>query len=364
MSLARLPTLPMDDITSLLVHQIDSELCTGGQVARTVGGEVEQWCAGADGLGQPIGHDTVAAIYCASKPALAFAVRRLAAKGALPTDATMGELVDVALGAPDATVFDLLNHTAGVHSADGETLKLYGRDAKRGIAMAASAPPGWSADRDAAYSEYMAWALLAEAIESVADLPWPAVVAELVLEPAGVEGRFVPVFEQSSFHSEIDRVRVNIDLRDRAVPLLNERGQSFACEPIPGYGAFASAAGLAQLVHRHLTDPTLAVSALSGSGARRGYRWDDVMHLRGDMQEGLMADLASYGVLGASPRSIGHTGLMGLTTVIHEPGLGETTAITYFGLIDGPTATQVRRPAMLEALGFATSMGREAPVDA
>lgn len=74
------------------------------------------------------------------------------------------------------------------------------------------------------------------------------------------------------------------------------------------------------------------------------------MDARVDTQNGLLADLGAYGVVGASRESIGHTGLMGLTTVIHEPARQITTAINYFGLIDGPTATQIRRPQLLELL--------------
>lgn len=342
----------MDEVATLLEAQISSGLCTGAQVARISDGRTERWAAGVDGIRQAIDHDTLSAIYCASKPLLALTVHRLASTGTLQVEAKVGDILGEAVGMPDTIVSDLLNHSAGLHIEDGETLKLYGYRQKREIALAAQPASGWIPGRDAGYSEYIGWAVLAEMVETATGSPWPAVVAELVLAPAGVTDQVVPVFERSSYRAMAERLRINIDLRGRAVPLLNERGPTFACEANPGYGAFASATGLAEVLHTYLTDPNLKVEALTEPALRRGYRWDEVMHLRGDTQNGLLADLGSYGVLGASPDSLGHTGLMGLTTVLHEPERGETVAITYFGLIDGPTATQIRRPELLASLGF------------
>lgn len=157
----------MDEIDRLIRRQIAAELCTGAQVAVAARTGLRTWSAGADGIDQAIDDSTFSALYCASKPILAFAVHALAAAGVMPLTATVGEILGpAAVGAPTATVADLLNHTAGVHSADSETLKFNGHVRKRAIAQQAAPPSGWSSDTDAGYSEYVGWAILAEMVEA------------------------------------------------------------------------------------------------------------------------------------------------------------------------------------------------------
>lgn len=341
----------MDDPADILRHQVSSGLCVGAQVAAIDRSGPRTWSVGTDGLGRPIEDGTISAVYCASKPLLAFAVHALMSERALSPSTTVGEILGLrGTASPLVAVSALLNHTAGLHAADGETLKLRGSIGKQSIARRAVPPHGWSSERDAGYSEYVAWSVLAEVVGAVAGEPWQRIVDRYVIAPAGASDEVFPVIDRSSYLTLVDRIRVNMDLRDRPTPLLNERGPTFACEANPGYGAYASARGLATVVHEHLTQEHLSSKALADSQQRRGYRWDEVMHARVDTQNGLLVDLPSYGVIGASSDSIGHTGLMGLTTVVHEPIPQTTVVITYFGLIDGPTATGVRRPDLLRCL--------------
>lgn len=174
----------MDEVTDLIDRQIAEGLCTGAQIAKATGTglqrQVHTWTAGVDGIGQTIEESSLSAIYCASKPLLAFAMHAMSDAGTLQLGEPVGPILGAELvGAPDATISDLLNHTAGVHTGDSGALKLYGFERKRAIARGASPPDGWSSENHAAYSEYAAWSILADVIEATMGQPWTEAVNAL-----------------------------------------------------------------------------------------------------------------------------------------------------------------------------------------
>src|SRR5690606_19434543 len=149
-------------------------------------------------------------------------------------------------------------------------------------AVSARAPAGWDPASGAGYSEFIAWRLLALAVEVATNAPWPDVVDALVLDRLGVS-RDVHVALDRERAS--DRLGVNIDLRTRPRPMLSEMSSSFT-SPNAAYGTFATATGLCRVLHCLATDPAAPGQTLLGE-QRRGHRWDEVMQATVDTQPGL-----------------------------------------------------------------------------
>ncbi|HMJ78543.1 MAG TPA: serine hydrolase domain-containing protein, partial [Iamia sp.] len=323
------------------------ELCRGVQVAWEGPDGAATVAVGHDGLGRPVRPDTVFAVCCAAKPLLAIAVAGLCEMGVLADlDVRLPELCPTVDGA-DVSLRSLLDHTAGLHAADGEHLKLRSAAGQLGAALVARCTrPGWDPSTQAGYSELIAWQLVALAVEAATGTSWVEVVEELVVGPTGGHP---DVHVHLRPDVDADRVGTNLDLRGRARPLLNETAPSFRA-PNPAYGCFATAAGLTRVLHALATEPsTVGRSVLDQPG--RGRRRDEVMQTVADARPGLLLDLPDYGVVGAAPGAFGHTGLMGLTTILHGPTIATTATITFVGLIDGPTSVGVRRPRLLRLLG-------------
>jgi CubicO group peptidase (beta-lactamase class C family) len=153
-------------------------------------GPPEYLVIGADGAGRPLSEDSLFPIASVTKLATALAILRLADRGALAIDDPLDRhLPDAAAARDGVTLRTLLSHSAGLPDDVDPELAPYTPTldwsvlSRACLATPPVAPPGTVVR----YSN-VDLGLLGLVIERLAGQPYPAAVADLVLEPLGMEG--------------------------------------------------------------------------------------------------------------------------------------------------------------------------------
>jgi CubicO group peptidase (beta-lactamase class C family) len=153
-------------------------------------GPIESIAVGRDARGRPLAADSLVPIASITKLATALAVLRLADAGLLSVDdALSAYLPEAAAARPGVTLRRLLSHTAGLPADFAPGALAYDRSlswpklAAACLHLEPIAGPGVRVG----YSN-IGYALAASVVERVTDRPFPAALAELVLEPLGIEG--------------------------------------------------------------------------------------------------------------------------------------------------------------------------------
>jgi beta-lactamase class C len=151
---------------------------------------IEYLSAGTDALGRQLARDSLFPVASITKLATALAVLRLAEMGALSLDDPIDQHLPSAAGAePGVTIRTLLCHTSGlpVEAAGAGAMYAPGLDwprlATACLLTSLEAPPGTRVQ----YSN-VGYGLLAVVAEHQTGKDFPAALAELVLDPLGVEG--------------------------------------------------------------------------------------------------------------------------------------------------------------------------------
>ncbi|WP_156160793.1 serine hydrolase domain-containing protein [Demequina maris] len=164
---------------------------TDGEVTEAGGRGVTR--AGSD---TPVTPDTPFVIGSISKSFTALAVMQLAEAGRVDLDAPAGDYVDALADTPAGapTVRELLSHTSGFSTLQGNTTRVTSRGAADDLANAVAA----LADEAPAYPPGTTWEysntnyqILGRLIEEVADTEFQTYVAEHILDPVGMDHSFV-----------------------------------------------------------------------------------------------------------------------------------------------------------------------------
>jgi beta-lactamase class C len=177
------------------VRRAADDAMRGGQVpgmvlaiART-GQPIEYLAAGEDALGRALSRDSLFPIASITKMATALAVLRLVDSDALSLDDPIAEYLPSAAGAePGVTIRTLLCHTSGlpIEAAGSSALYAHGLDwpalATSCLLTSLEAPPNTRVQ----YSN-VGYGLLAVIVEHQTGKDFPAALAELVLQPLGIE---------------------------------------------------------------------------------------------------------------------------------------------------------------------------------
>lgn len=153
-------------------------------------GEARALALGADAAGAPLAADALFPVASVTKLATGLAALRLAASGALDLDAPLGRyLPDAAAALPGVTPRRLLCHTAGL-PVDVEPARApYAHGLSWPVLARAclATPPALAPGERVRYSN-VGYGLLAIAAERLTGQPFARALAELVLDPLGVEG--------------------------------------------------------------------------------------------------------------------------------------------------------------------------------
>lgn len=334
-----------------LEQRLELLSCAGLRVVVDVGGErIADIAIGEDGLGSPLRRDALHALYCAGKPVLALGVGRLVHEGEASWDDQLGWIIEEHLHPAIArtTLAELLTHAAGFSGDKAEEVTVLTPDARRELAR--TRPP--RVERRG-YGEFQSWALAGLAIEALTGLDYGAALDELVVEPLGLSGEILVRCPGDAAPQVAERVAINVDHRHRPpLPLLAERTGWFLTDWNPSFGVVASADGLSAL-YRRLLDPD-GIPWGDVVGEQLTTRWTG--YDRGMAREcsyglGFMTDLKGHDVSQhCGPTSFGHSGFGGMTLAFADPSYDLAVAAIFNGMTDGRTATQFRRPVVVDAI--------------
>jgi CubicO group peptidase (beta-lactamase class C family) len=344
---------------ALATEAADGALATGGQLYVSVDNvSVLDLAVGVDGVDRPVDPDTLFAIYCAGKPALAVALATLVDAGELSFDDQVGHIVDRPLPASQASlrVDTLLTHTAGLHRIDARIYLASSTRQREALLRGSQPPPGWSIGEDVAYSEFAAWHLLALVVESLTGETARDVVRRRVLEPAGVgSDMFVCGMSDAEFDDQRERLGINIYLDGPSTdPILAERTRRLRCISSPTFGNTATARGLGRFYEALLRSyrdggGPLPSHTLRSLTSRHSHGFDQVLGRRCGYGYGFMVRLEEH-LFGrrCSPQAFGHSGYGGMTAAFCDPAHGLVVAYHLNGRVDAESAIGFRRPALVE----------------
>lgn len=334
---------------------------TGGQVYASVDGEVLfEVAVGVDGTGMPVDSSTLFAIYCAGKPAFAVALATLVDDRELSFDDRLGDIVELPLRPETArlTIRSLLDHTAGLHQFDAHTYLGLPRRQQLSDVLGMAPPLGWRPGVDLAYGQVAPWDLLGLAVEALTGEPVRDTVRHRVLVPSDVVG---DVFIAGMAEDDYDRVRsrlgVNAYLFDQICdPILAERTRRMRCLPNPAFGNSATATGLGRFYEALLdvfSGKSSLVDPMTLSEITRTHQSGMDRVLRRDCSYGLgvMTELSSHEFGGRpSGAAFGHSAFGGVTAAFCDPECGLVVATHFTGRIDGRSAIEYRRPALMDRI--------------
>jgi len=332
----------------------------GAQVAVSFEGErVFETCLGDDGFGRPVELDTIFRVYCTIKPVTAMAIANLVDAGGVELDRPLVEVLGTRpVLERGVTARQLLNHTAGLHNLSAFSMELVPPEDRRRIIDRQLPPPGWHVGRDAGYSEFAAWTMLGELLETVTGEPLREHLRRTVLDPLGMHDTWIGM-TPAEYAANVGRMGVNVDLRGfRPFPMLMERSERVCVETNPAHGGYTTArdldrlfCGLLQVLGGGSVDglPSPATMAQFCSTARPS-SFDVVLDRRCDYGLGFMTNLADHYFGGrCSPESFGHSGNVGSSFAFADPMHHLSVAVVFNGLVDHESAF-VRRPALVRAM--------------
>lgn len=307
---------------------------------------------GVDGLGRPFTQRSFTNIYCAGKPLLAMTVGALVDQGALTFATRVGDVLERA-SSPLASipVADLLSHSAGLWAPSGVGAVL-GLDDPDDTVMGTGPHPGWTRGQ-VRYSEYPAWHLLAKIVEQLTGSDYRDAIGDLVLIPLELVDEFPLCRDAADVAALTDALAVN-EAFDATLryPLLLERTPTWLCRWSPAFGYVSRASGLGAFYRR--IDQVLrgaradqwSVGSLTCLAAGPGY--DEVLGRECAYSLGFMSDLATHLFSDRfGPRSVGHSGNVGMTAAALDIDRGVVVAFCLSGLSDGDTAVAWLRPRLM-----------------
>jgi CubicO group peptidase (beta-lactamase class C family) len=330
-------------------------------------GEVIVSCGiGSDGLGAPVGPETLFAVYCSAKPVVALAVGLLVEAQELSWDDQLADLVEDELALAgdvgQVTVAQLLTHTAGLYRLRADEMLRRSPHDRRAVASQHGPPAGWSPTTDLAYSNFLGWYWLVRVIEAITGGPASAYITGAVLTPLGLTDDIFTGFRLEDTAGAAARCGVNVDLTgSRPVPMLLERSPSFMGDPdLAAAGGYATVQGLCAFYEELMTvlaAPTDASGRLPRHlietmvGPVVTGRQDPVLGRGGPWGLGFMVDLRhhSFGDH-ASPRSFGHSGNAGSSFAFCDPAHDLSVAVLYTAKVDDRFAVHIRRHGFLSKL--------------
>jgi CubicO group peptidase (beta-lactamase class C family) len=332
------------------------EFCSGTQIYVSYRGETVLDAAfGHDGLGRPMGTDTLSAVYCTIKPMISVLVLLAEQDGALRREMVLGELLEID-GNPalaEVRLEDLLTHRAGLHTIPSLLGGFTPPAARHELAMTAHPPDGWNRETDAAYSEWLGYYLIAQVLRRRTGVGLPEALRGRLLEPLGIAGEVSLGLGQE----DLDRIGVNVDLRDGppAMPLLAERLPWFAGNEDPSLSGFATMRALGVFYEWVLatldgreTTPLEPERLREACTPQRPVVFDQIVNLECDWGLGFMTGLRRLG-FGPYPsdRAVGHTGQVGTSIAFCDPEHELAVALLYNGVIDQEVGVNERRPAIV-----------------
>ncbi len=337
-------------------------------------GEVMASCGiGTDGLGAPVGPETLFAVYCSAKPLVALAIGQLVDVRELSWDDRLGDVIDEPL-APDlreVTIAQLLTHTAGLHELRAEAMLSRSPSDRREVAHRHVPPVGWDPGAHLAYSNFLGWYWLVRTIEALTGGPASTYISDAVIEPLGLAGEVITGFAPDEAVAAAGRVAVNVDLTGRRpTPMLLERSPTFMTDPdLAATGGYATVRGLRSLYDSLMTVLADSGSDTDGNGLPRHLvetmvdpvvtgRHDPVLGRNGPWGLGFMVDLRhhSFGDH-PSPRSFGHSGNAGSSFAFADPAHDLAVAVLYTAKVDDRFAVHVRRHQFVTRLYAALGLG-------
>jgi len=344
-----------------LQYELDEGLFTRGvQVAVDVGGErVLDMASGDNGLGATMTPEHIFRVYCTIKPLLAVLVARLVEDGAFTLDEPLAErLPGMRCLEGGVTLRHVMTHTAGLHPMMGISMELFAPDRRREIMERTPPPAGWRVGRDAGYSEFAGWQLLAWLVETVTNEPLREYMRARLLDPLGLDHTFVGMT-----HDEYVRVApligVNCDVRNlQMFPMLYERTERVCAETNPAHGGYTNARDLATFY-----SALLARRAGGGNDALASGRtldefcttarepvFDVVLDRVCPYGLGFMTSLEQH-AFGDScgPAAFGHSGNVGTSFAFADPDRGLAVGVVFNGLVTYEAAF-LRRRAVVRAV--------------
>ncbi|QXC62411.1 beta-lactamase family protein [Aquihabitans sp. G128] len=289
-------------------------------------------------------------MYCTAKPVLVAALEFARRQGVLRLDDPLGAFVPSATGPlGDVRLEALLDHQLPLGTPSGFAAvvsPLHERQAR----LIDAAQAAVAAGGPATYSEYLAWELLAVALQRASDgLHWADSVRAACRELGTDHSELLLDDRDFQRAHEAGGLECNVSTRRGAsLPLLGEispvlwsrfEGASF--------GIASSIRCLTALIHHaFVLSPTdrhakpAAVVAGYGPARRK-------LHIRA----GLMAGTSTIGVSDLWPEDLlGHTGLAGMSLVAGSPSLGLTFGVHLNGLMDLQTTDRYVRPLVSSTL--------------
>lgn len=335
---------------------------TAAQAVVSVGGErVLDVAVGRTHLHEPFRPDTLSALYCTAKPAVAVAVLVLVADDELSLDDRLGDVIedlDTAWIA-DRTVAEVLGHTAGLHLVNTVLARIL-PERSRATWMGLMPPPdGWRFGRDRSYAEFGGWFLLGRIIEEIGEQAFGAFVRDRVTTPYGIDPDDLVVhFDALAFQRLRPRISATYDLTmHQPVPLLAEVGPETACEWNPAFGSYGTMRAMASFYEGLLGDLDDAGAVLpapllaDATTARLPLTFDHTLDREAGFGLGFMTPLSSH-FFGdrPSPSAFGHAGQGGTSFAMADPERDLAVAVLFNAGLDADTALSFRRVNLVDAV--------------
>ena len=336
----------------------DGFFSTGAQAVVIQDGEVLLDAAfGRDGLGRPMTVETISAVYCAIKPMFTVLLLIAVQEGHLRLDTRLGEVLRLEENPALAAVqFDeLLSHRAGLHLQRSLESAAVSPALRHDIAMKARPPEHWDPGRQGAYSEWLGFYLIGQALEATYAADLSSLLRDRVLIPLGLASDVFLGLRPEL----IERIGVNVQMQaGDPLPLLIERTGWFAAASDPSLSPFATMRGLARFyawVHATLEERESGILApellRQACTPARSVVHDQILDLEADWGLGFMTGLSRLGFGPfVSPRAVGHTGQVGTSMAFCDPEHNLAAAVLYNGVIDQKTGMTIRRPAIVGAI--------------
>ncbi len=327
---------------------------TCAQVFVTLEGEtVLDFSAGTTVCRSTMDPQTISALYCTPKPAVASAILNLVEVGEVGLDQPVGELVDsIADWMKPLTVAHLLLHSAGMHMLDRVTYKMLPPEIRWEWVAAAKPSADFRPGVDSAYAEVGSWHLLGRIIESVTSSPWDQFCERTVLDGYGCSTEDLDLVmsrERIDCLVATDQLSINVDRTwAEPVPLFAEATPAWACDSDAAIGAYGNARGVAGLYTGILNDRNgdgvvlPADLARSLTTPRFPMMVDPVLRRRVAWSMGCACPPLPLEVLEEGSDSFGHASEGGLSFGIVLPRLQLVIAAVFNGCLDGRTGLHLR----------------------
>lgn len=339
----------------------DLATTNGLQAVVDQGGEVVLDLAdGTDGAGRTVESDSLFAIYCVGKPAIAAAALVLVQEGDLCLDQPVGAVLDEAGGSwiGRRTIRQLLSHSAGLHEVNEVVARVLPESQRTPWVLSFDPPVGFDFQTELGYSGFAAWHLLGLVLEAVTGQPYEDLVASQVLKPWGVPSdQYVTRFDRDLHGSLGSRIRVSTDPDEPAI-LLAELGVETACEWNPAFGSYASAAGVVAVLRGLLDDLQGAGRVLSPelahlmcTTAAEGH--DVVLGRRAGYGLGVFTDIEAHHIHGFGGLAFAAAAEGGLGFAVADPELDLAMAVRFDSMLS-PTESRIRRQRCARAVARMT----------